>query len=132
MRPRPPPIQDDGPLSMDAMLDNLLGIVFAGHDTTAITAANILALLAVHPDWAMRLVEEQRRVVQVREGGVTGQRVCVVSTDRSVTYPCTTHPSLPTLPSLTHPSPPIPVFTCSSLPPLPSLSSHPRSSTGSP
>jgi len=64
-------VEDDGPLSMDAMLDNLLGIVFAGHDTTAITAANILALLAVHPDWAMRLVEEQRRVVQLHGESLT-------------------------------------------------------------
>ncbi len=55
---------EDGTEMPDAQLiDEILVLILAGHETTAITLACTLHLLAQHPDWQSKVREEWQRVV---------------------------------------------------------------------
>ena len=54
---------DDGRcLADDDVVDHMLGMLFAAHDTTASAMAMMLALLARHPEWQQRLNEEPGKI----------------------------------------------------------------------
>lgn len=44
------------------IVDNCKNIYFAGHDTSAVTASWCLMLLALHPEWQVRIREEVTEV----------------------------------------------------------------------
>ena len=48
------------------VVDHMLGMLFAAHDTTASAMATMLALLARHPEWTARLREEPEKIDWVR------------------------------------------------------------------
>jgi cytochrome P450 len=47
----------------DFVVDNCKNIYFAGYETTAVTAAWCLMLLALHPDWQRRVRDEAREAL---------------------------------------------------------------------
>ncbi|KAM0834448.1 hypothetical protein ACQ4PT_063598 [Festuca glaucescens] len=47
----------------DFVVDNCKSIYFAGYETTAVTAAWCLMLLALHPDWQRRVRDEAREAL---------------------------------------------------------------------
>jgi cytochrome P450 len=52
--------EEGRPLSREAVLDELLILLLAGHDSTQHTLANLVLLLAQHPEALQRCREEQR------------------------------------------------------------------------
>ncbi|HVS27992.1 MAG TPA: cytochrome P450 [Solirubrobacteraceae bacterium] len=58
--------EDDSALSDGQVRDEMMTLLFAGHDTTTSTVSFMFYELARHPDVAARLVEEQDRVLAGR------------------------------------------------------------------
>jgi cytochrome P450 len=49
---------DDGTLSEDAVVDHLIFIMMAAHDTTTSVLTNIVWMLGAHPDWQDRIRQQ--------------------------------------------------------------------------
>ncbi|CAG9466157.1 unnamed protein product [Pedinophyceae sp. YPF-701] len=54
-----------------ALIDIMIVLLFAGHDTSTSAITMITQQLALHPEWVPRLVAEQRRVVEKRGAQIT-------------------------------------------------------------
>jgi len=51
---------EDGGLSDDEIIDHLMFLLFAAHDTTSSTLSSMIRILCQHPEWQLRLREEFR------------------------------------------------------------------------
>lgn len=64
-------VPEDGGRGDAIVSENLLGLLFAGHDTTSTALTQLFGTLSKHPEVMDKLREEQRRLVAKHGGGVS-------------------------------------------------------------
>jgi len=65
--------EDGTPMSDPQLIDEVLVLILAGHETTAITLACTIHLLAQHPEWQSKIQTEWNEVIG--EGEVTARQL---------------------------------------------------------